>query len=83
MLPPSVMKRKKVGFEPPWGAWFCGRLKDSLYSAIEGPELASLGFIDREAALKMADEHIKRGCGYGLELFSLYALAEWKRLHAS
>jgi len=82
MLNRHVMKRKKVGFEPPWGAWFCGRLKDSLRSAIEGPELASLGFIDRKAAMKMADMHAKQGCGYGLELFSLYALAEWKRLHA-
>jgi asparagine synthase (glutamine-hydrolysing) len=83
MLNRHVMGRKKIGFEPPWGDWFCGRLRDSLRSAIEGPELASLGFIDRKAAMKMADKHAKRGCGYGLELFSLYALAEWKRLHAS
>jgi len=83
MLPPAVMNRKKVGFEPPWGDWFCGRLRDSLRSAIEGPELASLGFVDRKAALRLADDHQKRGGGHGLELFSLYALAEWKRLHAS
>lgn len=82
MLNRKVMKRKKVGFEPPWGSWFRGRLRDSLVSAIEGPELASLGFIDRKAAIKMADDHANRRGKYGLELFCLYALAEWKRLHA-
>ena len=83
MLSRTVTQRKKVGFEPPWGAWFRGRLRDSLVSAIEGPELASLGFIDRKSAMKMADDHANRRGKYGLELFCLYALAEWKRLHAS
>jgi len=82
LLPPEILSRKKVGFEPPWGEWFRGRLREPLRDALASSSFASFGFIDRRQAARLADAHERTG-KFGLEMFCLYALAEWGKRHAS
>ncbi len=82
LLPPELLARRKVGFEPPWGAWFRGHLKEILRDALASRPFRSWAFIDHTEVNRLLERHQRTG-RYGLQLYCLFALAEWGRRHAA
>lgn len=82
LLPADLLSRRKVGFEPPWGQWFRTRLRDRLRDALAGGPFRSWKFINHAAVERLADRHQRTGA-HGLELYCLFALAEWGSRHAA
>jgi asparagine synthase (glutamine-hydrolysing) len=81
LLPPGLAARRKIGFEPPWGEWFRGPLAGRLADALASEPFRKWGFINHAEAGKLVQRNARTG-EFGLQLYCLFALAEWGRRHA-
>jgi asparagine synthase (glutamine-hydrolysing) len=82
MLPPGLAERRKIGFEPPWGEWFRGRLAGRLEDALASEPFRKWEFINHAEVAKLVERNAASG-KFGLQLYCLFALAEWGRRHAA
>jgi asparagine synthase (glutamine-hydrolysing) len=76
LLPAGLAARRKVGFEPPWGRWFQGPLRDRLHDALDAGAFRSLGWIDRREVDRLIARNDRTGA-CGLPLYGLLGMAEW------
>lgn len=76
LLPPGLAARRKVGFEPPWGRWFRGPLRDRLHDALGAGAFRSFAWIDHREVDRLIVRNGRTGA-HGLPLYGLLGLAEW------
>ncbi len=76
-LPQTLIKRKKMGFALPIGAWFQDELKPLITSYLmDGPQLRELG-VRREAMETLIGEHSGGIRDHSQRIFALLSLSVW------
>lgn len=74
-LPPSVLQRRKAGFNAPVSRWFQSEIQDHFERAVlHGP---AANVIDPDVARAVRDTHLARTRDYGMPLLALTVLGLW------
>ncbi len=78
-IPEEVLRRKKLGFNPPMGIW----LQSDLFGLIEtwlNPDLVrSRGIFNPDNVNTLVREHQSRARDWGLQIWSLIVFEQWMR----
>ncbi len=79
LLPEAILKRRKMGFPVPVGAWFRGRYREVLDEYVLSERATSRGIFDAQFVRRLVAEH-ERGAGNHSErLWSLVNFEMWLR----
>lgn len=73
MLPPSIVKRPKHGFEVPIDHWFRSELKDYAADIL----LSDQPFFNRDYVRTLLAEHAANRCNHGHKLYALLVFMIW------
>jgi asparagine synthase (glutamine-hydrolysing) len=76
-LPPSVLTRKKEGFDIPAHGWLRGPLKSLLLETITHDAAQSAGVFDWPYLETIVSDHLHRRANYGYHLWGLLTLFLW------
>jgi asparagine synthase (glutamine-hydrolysing) len=76
-LPPSVMQRRKQGFQMPLDAWFRGGLGDFALSAWTDSGAALAGFLEPDAVARLLAEHRSGRADHGRMLYAIAMFSCW------
>ena len=77
-VPPEIIKRKKVGFPVPYGAWLRTDMKEWLRGIVLDRKTLQRGYFDKVAIERLLAENARLG-KHTKELFSLAVLELWHR----
>jgi asparagine synthase (glutamine-hydrolysing) len=78
-LPPSIQKRKKMGFGIPLGPWFRGQLKDYWRDLVLSPRALARDYFNEAALRSIWDEHQSGRRDHGYRMWALLMLELWHR----
>ena len=78
-LPPSVFKRRKMGFAVPIGEWFRGELKSLLHDALTAADSFAATHFHRPTIDNLLAEHDGRQADHSQRLYALLMLELWWR----
>jgi asparagine synthase (glutamine-hydrolysing) len=76
-LPPSVMKRRKQGFQMPLGDWFKGGLGGFAESAWNDSGAARAGYLKPGAVARLLAEHRAGKADHGRMLYAIAMFSCW------
>ncbi len=76
-LPPSIVHRKKKGFQVPFGEWSRGIWREWIESCLLDSSSAYLTAINRSYVEKLWQEHLHRKPDRSRQIFSLLMLSLW------
>jgi asparagine synthase (glutamine-hydrolysing) len=80
-LPQAVLKRKKLGFNPPTNAWLRGELR-ALASTLLGPDgILKRGLFRPVELQRLLEQHCEGVRDVSLKMWALIALEIWFRLY--
>jgi asparagine synthase (glutamine-hydrolysing) len=79
-LPPTILQRKKMGFNVPISAWFRGNQSRLLIQLLLSERSLSRGFLNPTYVRKLVHDHIEGKTHYGNQLFVLASLELWFRV---
>jgi asparagine synthase (glutamine-hydrolysing) len=77
ILPPSITKRRKKGFNMPVAKWLAGPLRDLLEDALSERRLREDGFFEPKAVRMLLDEHYARRADHRKLLWTLLVFQLW------
>lgn len=75
-LPPSIRRRKKMGFGVPLGTWFRGPLRPALETAL-GPGAKVHEWLEPAATARLLREHATHQSDWSSLLFLLWTMESW------
>jgi asparagine synthase (glutamine-hydrolysing) len=78
-LPPSVLSRKKVGFDIPAHEWFRGPLRPLLLETLAGASAEHGGFFQFDKIIALEQAHQERRANVGYHLWGLLTLLLWMK----
>ncbi|MBK9165865.1 MAG: asparagine synthase (glutamine-hydrolyzing) [Bryobacterales bacterium] len=78
-LPPSVLRRKKMGFDVPAHEWFRGPLRPLLLDTLSESAIRATGVFSPSAVHRLIDDHLERRINAGYNLWGLLILFLWMR----
>lgn len=78
-LPPSVLKRPKIGLDIPIHEWFRGVLRPLLLENLNELTVEETGLFDWPAVHAMLEEHQNRKANWGYHLWGLLTLMLWMK----
>jgi asparagine synthase (glutamine-hydrolysing) len=78
-LPPSVLSRKKVGFDIPAHEWFRGPLRPLLLETLAGASAEHGGFFQFDKIMALQQAHQERRANVGYHLWGLLTLLLWMK----
>jgi asparagine synthase (glutamine-hydrolysing) len=78
-LPPSVIRRKKEGFDIPIHDWFRGPLRPLLLDTLTEDAVVRTGLFRPERVRSLIDAHLERRANVGYHLWGLLILFLWLR----
>jgi asparagine synthase (glutamine-hydrolysing) len=78
-LPPPLLQRGKMGFQPPFSVWMRGPLRDMLHDHLTAPQFLSRGIVSPGFVRKLLDEHQSGRRNNQQWLWSLLMLELWLR----
>ncbi len=78
-LPPSVLSRKKVGFDIPAHEWFRGSLRPLLLETLAGASAEHGGFFQFDKIMALEQAHQERRANVGYHLWGLLTLLLWMK----
>lgn len=81
LIPPSIQKRRKMGFGVPLDHWFRDELKPLLYDTLLSKQALSRGFFRPEAIRQLLDQHANRQWDHSYRLWSLLVLELWQQTY--
>jgi asparagine synthase (glutamine-hydrolysing) len=76
-LPPSILRRKKVGFDIPVHEWLRGALKPLLLDTITESTINETGLFRWPAVESFINDHLERRANWGYHLWGLMVLVQW------
>lgn len=79
ILPPRILRRGKMGFTAPVGAWLRGPLRELLEDVAVHPSAAEAGFVDAPGVRSLMDEHMSGTADRTPQLWNLLMLELWLR----
>lgn len=74
VLPETILKRKKQGFDMPIGEWFKNELKDEFTETVSALDT---DFIDTDVVMNCFADHANGRCEHGKFLWAVYVFARW------
>ena len=78
-MPPSVFKRRKMGFAVPIGEWFRGELKSLLHDSLRASDSFAATHFNRPALDNLLAEHDSKQADHSQRLYALLMLELWWR----
>jgi len=81
-LPPSVFKRRKMGFAVPIGEWFRGDLRGLLHDSLTAADSFAASHFNRATIHKLLDDHDTKQADHAQRLYALLMLELWWREQA-
>lgn len=79
VLPPSILTRRKRGFDLPAGEWLRGPLRPMLEDMLLGPGARIAAFLDQTGIRRLASEHAAGRTRHDSRLWALLCLELWLR----
>jgi len=79
VLPEPILRRRKMGFPVPFGAWLRGRFRPVLDEYVLGERAASRGIFDRGFVRRLVEEHQSGVRNHDERLWSLVNFEIWLR----
>jgi asparagine synthase (glutamine-hydrolysing) len=79
LLPAEALKRRKMGFGVPVGAWMRKELRPLLEDVLLSPRAAGRGYFRPESVRKLARAHLEGARDYSFQLWALLWLELWHR----
>ncbi|HYL13661.1 MAG TPA: asparagine synthase (glutamine-hydrolyzing) [Terriglobales bacterium] len=78
-LPPTVLRRPKIGFDIPIHDWFRGALRPFLLDTLRADAVNATGLFRWPAVERLVHEHLTRKRNWGYHLWGLMTLLIWMR----
>ncbi|HEY0754890.1 MAG TPA: asparagine synthase (glutamine-hydrolyzing) [Ktedonobacteraceae bacterium] len=78
-LPREILRRKKMGFNVPTGAWFRESQRSFIADLLLSERILSRGLFDPTYIRYLIDEHLEGRRNYQAQLFTLASLELWFR----
>ncbi|MCC6343742.1 MAG: asparagine synthase (glutamine-hydrolyzing) [Bryobacterales bacterium] len=78
-LPPSILQRKKEGFDIPTHHWFRGVLKPLLLDTVTERAVRETGIFRWDGIQRLMRLHFERRANHGYQLWGLLVLFLWMR----
>ena len=78
-LPPTILQRKKVGFDIPAHEWFRGPLRELLMETLESGEAEHGDLFRFDKIYDLTQLHMNRSINIGFHLWGLMVLFLWMR----
>jgi asparagine synthase (glutamine-hydrolysing) len=79
LVPPALLRRRKMGFAVPISRWFRGELADYLRSTLLAPDARIRRHFRPEALDLLVTEHLDSRADHASKLYALLALELWHR----
>jgi asparagine synthase (glutamine-hydrolysing) len=76
-LPPSVLKRPKIGFDVPIHDWFRGPLRDYLLDVVSEKRIVQTGLFSWQSISRLIHAHLERKINVGYHLWGLMTCLLW------
>jgi len=80
-LPPAVLRRKKLGFSAPFGAWLKGVERRVTADWLHPDVIARRGLFDPGGVARILGEHRRGTRDHGPRIWSLIVLEQWQRMY--
>lgn len=80
LLPPSIQRRRKMGFGVPLANWFRGELQPLLRDVLFDSRTHAHGLFEPSAVQRLFDEHVQSKNDHSHRLWALLCLEFWQRL---
>jgi asparagine synthase (glutamine-hydrolysing) len=77
VLPDSILRRPKQGFEIPIDTWLRGPLRAMFEATVLNPQAPISALVDQKIAQQIYGSHLKGTSRLGNVLWSLLVLAKW------
>jgi asparagine synthase (glutamine-hydrolysing) len=78
-LPEAIVRRGKMGFEVPIGAFLRRELRGMFCDVVSRDTVERIGWLDHGAILRLYRQHCQRRAEHGDLLYALLALCWWWR----
>jgi asparagine synthase (glutamine-hydrolysing) len=78
-LPRPILKRPKLGLNPPLGLWFQHRLQPMLRAYLAPERIRQRGYFRSETVQRLIHHHASGRRDYSLHLWALISFEEWHR----
>lgn len=79
LLPPAILRRKKMGFGVPLEHWFRHELHDFTREVLLGSQSLGRGFFRPEAVTQLVEDHQAGRFDHSAKLWALLVLELWQR----
>ena len=81
ILPPEILRKKKVGLEMPYSRWLKHELRDLVDKYLARDRLAETGLFDPEGVASLVEEHMSGRFDHGRALWGLLNYMMWWSLY--
>jgi asparagine synthase (glutamine-hydrolysing) len=78
-LPPSVLRRPKIGFDVPVHDWFRSVLRPMLLETLSAENIRATGLFRWSAVERLLNDHLERRANLGYHLWGLMVLLLWMK----
>ncbi len=79
LLPEPILKRRKMGFPVPVGAWFRGRYRGVVDEYVTGERALGRGIFDAQFVRRLVEEHGRGAANHSERLWALVNFEMWLR----
>jgi asparagine synthase (glutamine-hydrolysing) len=83
MLPPEIVDRPKMGFDPPLGRWLRNELRPWTQDLLASPRCVEEGWVSAQAIRSTFDEHVSGRRNWDYRLWGVLMLEAWLAEHQS
>ena len=80
-LPPEVLNKRKLGFNPPVGAWLKGELRGLPAVLLSQKRVRDRGLFQTEEIERILSQHMSGRRDYSLHIWALMVLELWFRMY--
>ena len=77
LLPPSIIDRKKAGFNVPVNAWLAGELRDTARAILDPEAIEASGFFRAEEVSRLLREHQEKKADHSYRIWGLLCFQLW------
>jgi asparagine synthase (glutamine-hydrolysing) len=81
-LPPSIVRRRKHGFDAPIGRWIAGPCLEMFYADVLSPSSIVPLLLDSAEIRRLVREHCRAQMDHSYALWAIWVLARWSMLRA-
>ena len=80
IVPPEILKRRKMGFGVPLDVWFRNDLKEMAYDVLLDKKSVERGYFRKEYLVRLLDDHVSKRYDHSYRIWALLFLELWHRM---